>query len=118
LSSLGLDLQYERPILPFLHSILSEAPLAGRSSHRIPQHFREIVPPGTPQERLARFTAETLLFIFETEPRSGLQAAVADELGKRGYVYDEETERWRTPRGQEWDTGKWVEIQPQGVNEM
>jgi hypothetical protein len=109
LSGLGLDLHYDRPILPLLHSVLSEAPLAGHSWHGIPEHYREVAPSRPPQDKVALFSEQTLLFIFETEPRSPLQAMAADELARRGFVFDEEAEKWRTPNRRDWDTERWRE---------
>jgi hypothetical protein len=109
LAGLGLDLRYDRPILPLLHSVLSEAPLAARSWHAVPAAYRAVAPPGPPQDKLALFSEQTLLFIVETEPRTALQALAADELAKRGFAFDDDAERWRTPGRREWDTEHWRE---------
>jgi hypothetical protein len=102
-------------MLPMLHSVLSDAPLAGHSFYPIPECYRDVVRPGGAQEKIAIFTDQTLLFIFETEPRTVMQALVAEELEKRGFVYDEDVEKWRTPSGKEWDPGRWKEIEGQGM---
>jgi CCR4-NOT transcription complex subunit 2 len=117
LASLGLDLNYEKPIVPILHSVLSDSPLAGRSWHPIPECYAKVPAPGLPQDKISLFSEQTLMFIFDTEPRSALQNMAANELIKRGFVYDDESERWRTTEGREWSVELWKEVDAQRADE-
>jgi hypothetical protein len=115
LASLGLDLDYERPLLPLLHSVLSDAPLSSHSKMPIPECYK-VSPPGSPQDKLTSLSGETLIFIFETEARTPLQRLAAEELKRRKYVLDEDTGRWQTPKGGEWNVEEWKETVPQGAD--
>jgi hypothetical protein len=116
IGTLGLDLHCDKPMFPALQSILSDAPLGERSCHPIPDCYRAVVAPVRAQEKTSLFTDQTLLFIFETEPRTAMQLLAADELQRRGFVYDDATEKWRTPRSRVWDAAKWAEVEPQALS--
>jgi hypothetical protein len=117
LAGLGLDLECEGPLLPMLHSVLSEAPLLTNSCHPIPDYYRECPAVGSVEDKQALLTDQTLMFIFETEVRSKLQRIAAEELTKRGFSFDEETGKWFTRTGNEWSIEEWKEIEgaPMGI---
>ena len=111
LASLGLDLQCDKPLLPMLHSVLSEAPLLDKSCLPVPECYTKIENAGEPREKISLFTDQTLMFIFATQTRTPLQAQAAEELQKRGFVFDVENEKWRMPNGNEWSIDEWREIE-------
>jgi hypothetical protein len=113
LATLGIDLNCQRPLLPMLHSVLSDAPLLTYSCHPLPDYYPRACATGLAQDKMAIFSDQTLLFIFETDTKSLLQKAVADELARRGWVFEEETERWISPSGNEWNVNEWKEIEAQ-----
>ena len=117
LTSLGLDLKCQEPLLPLLHSVLSEAPLLDRSRHPIPDCYSKLTQVGKPQEKLSLFSDQTLLFIFYTYPRDQLQIQAANELKNREYVYDAETERWKNHKGCAWSVDQWKELDDVDKNE-
>ena len=111
LASLGLDLQCDKPLLPMLHSVLSDAPLLDKSCLPVPECYTKIETAGEPKEKIGLFTEQTLMFIFATQTRTPLQAQAAEELQKRGYVFDSDSETWRMPNGNEWSVDEWREIE-------
>ena len=111
LASLGLDLQCDKPLLPMLHSVLSDAPLLDKSCLPVPECYTKIETAGEPKEKIGLFTEQTLMFIFATQTRTPLQAQAAEELQKRGYVFDGDSETWRMPNGNEWSVDEWREIE-------
>lgn len=111
LATLGLDLKCQEPLLPMLHSVLSDAPLLEHSCHPTPECYSKILPTGEPQEKISLFTDQTLLFIFYTYTNNPLQIQAADELIKRGITFDEETCEWHPGDGIVWNCDTWKEQQ-------
>lgn len=111
LASLGLDLKCSEPLLPMLHSVLSDAPLLEHSCHPTPECYTKILPTGEPQDKISLFTPQTLFFIFYTYTNNPLQILAADELTKRGYTFDEETCEWHSDPGLVWNCDTWKEQQ-------
>jgi hypothetical protein len=107
LATLGLDLQYNEPLLPMLHSVLSDAPLLDHSCHPIPEYYKKVKVGESPEEKIGLFSDETLLFIFSAEPQTKIQLAAAEELQKRGFTFDDETGKWITETGKEWNVYLW-----------
>ncbi|OHT11320.1 hypothetical protein TRFO_19305 [Tritrichomonas foetus] len=116
LESLGLDLKYQEPLLPMLHSVLSDAPLLDHSKHPMPECYSKIAPAGKPQEKLSLFSPQTLLFIFYTFPRDPLQIQAAAELTRRQYTFDDDTEEWKDPDGNVWAVDQWKEQEDVSTN--
>jgi hypothetical protein len=114
LATLGLDLQCDKPLLPMLHSVLSDAPLLNHSCHPIPESYKKVAVSGMPLEKVKLFSDETLMFIFATEAQTRLQSSAADELTRRGLVFDEERGRWQTQSGREWNMDLWKETEGGG----
>ena len=109
LASLGLDLKCEKPLLPMLHSVLSDAPLLDKSCLPIPECYTK-ANAGDPQEKIGVFSDQTLVFIFETQTGTTMQTLAAEELKKRGFSFDSESGKWRIPSGNEWSVDQWREI--------
>lgn len=101
LEALGLDLKCQEPLLPMLHSVLSDSPLLDHSRHHMPECYSKIQF-GNPSEKLSLFTPNTLLFIFYTYPHDPLQSQAAKELQRRQWQYDEEKEEWKDPDNNTW----------------
>lgn len=111
LEVLGLDLKCKEPLLPMLHSVLSDAPLLDHSKHPIPECYSKIqLGSGNPAERLSLFSPKTLLFIFYTYPHDPLQIQAASELNKRQWTFDEENEEWIDKNGNHWSVDQWREL--------
>jgi hypothetical protein len=111
LSSLGLDLKYQEPLLPLLHSVLSDAPLLDHSVLVSPECYSKIPMLGNPQDKLTMFSDETLMYVFYTFAKDLLQGLAADELVKRGWVYIEDTEEWRNANGLVWNVEQWKALE-------
>ena len=116
LEVLGLDLKCQEPLLPMLHSVLSDAPLLDHSRHPMPECYSKIQA-GNPAEKLSLFTPKTLLFIFYTYPRDPLQIQAAAELIKRQWVFDEENEEWRDQDGNPWSVDQWRELDENQIDD-
>lgn len=110
LGDLGLDLKCQEPLLPMLHSILSDAPLLDKSVLPMPDCYRKIPSLEKPQEKMNMFSKETLMFIFYSMPKTPLQAQAAEELVKHGYTFDEEAGVWKTSNGMIWSVEQWKEV--------
>lgn len=111
LASLGLDLQCDKPLLPMLHSVLSDVPLLDKSCLPVPECYTKIEAAGDPREQIGLFSEQTLMFIFATQTKTPLQAQAAEELQKRGFSYDADSETWHMPNGNEWSVNEWREIE-------
>jgi hypothetical protein len=61
---------------------------------------------------MAHFTTKTLVFIFEV--RSPLQAQAAEELARRGWVFDPKTGRFQAAGGNEWSLEQWKAVAREG----
>jgi hypothetical protein len=59
----------------------------------MPDSYPRACAAGLVQDKMAIFSDQMLLFIFETDTKSLLQRAVADELTRRGWVFEDDTER-------------------------
>ncbi|KAH0786482.1 NOT2/NOT3/NOT5 domain-containing protein [Histomonas meleagridis] len=116
LSTLGLDLKCQEPLLPMLHSVLSDAPLLDHSCYPIPECYAKVSPAGKPEEKISLFSDQTLLFIFYTHPNSELQEKAANKLIKKGYKYSPENEEWTTPDGYQWNLEQWKEVEETQTN--
>lgn len=116
LEVLGLDLKCQEPLLPMLHSVLSDAPLLDHSRHPMPECYSKIQC-GKPSDKLSLFTPQTLLFIFYTYPRDPLQTQAATELQRRQWKYDQDTDKWNDQDGNPWSVDQW-EIEDNQTNEL
>jgi hypothetical protein len=114
LGTLGLDLKYQEPLLPLLHSVLSDAPLLDHSVLVSPECYSKIPAIGSPQDKFTMFSDETLLYIFYTCVRDALQGLAADELVKRGWCYNDDTEEWRNGGGLVWNVEHWRALETNG----
>lgn len=110
LEVLGLDLKCHKPLLPMLHSVLSDAPLLDHSQHPMPECYSKIQC-GEPSDKLSLFSSQTLLFIFYTYPCDPLQSQAASELQRRQWQFDEELEEWKDQDGNTWSADKWREFE-------
>ncbi|KAK8833843.1 transcriptional regulator [Tritrichomonas musculus] len=116
LEVLGLDLKCQEPLLPMLHSVLSDAPLLDHSRHPMPECYSKIQS-GKPIEKISLFSPQTLLFIFYTYPRDPLQVQAAAELIRRNWMFDE-VEGWRDQDGNTWSVDQWRESEEIQGNEL
>lgn len=108
LSSLGIDLETDQPLLPLIHSMLSDYPMFQNSRMEFPKSYKNIQPP--PSDKMWSLTEETLLLIFFTQP-GPQQAQAANELiNKFHYTWDNEHSVWKLPTGATWDVDKWMQI--------
>jgi len=116
LFSLGLDLKREEPLLPLLHSVLSDAPLLNHSCYNIPESYPKDPPKVGQLGMMGLYSDQTLLFIFYTKPQNELQTAAAGELNSRGYTYDSERRVWSNKDQSEWDVDQWKFVESQKGN--
>jgi hypothetical protein len=117
LSTLGIDLNYDRPLLPMLHSVLSEAPLLGNSSCPIPDWYGAMEAPGSLEVKILVFPEPTLIFLFETGAGTEVQKLASAELIRRGYVFEDDTAQWIAANGNEWDVDAWKEVEAPAARE-
>lgn len=117
LEVLGLDLKCQEPLLPMLHSVLSDAPLLDHSRHPMPECYSKIQC-GDPSDKLSLFSSQTLLFIFYTYPHDPLQNQAATELQRRQWQFNEETEEWKDQDENVWSVDKWRESEENQGNEL
>lgn len=113
LNALGLNLNKEEPLLPMLHSVLSDAPLLNNSCYPMPKSYTAFAKTEDPTESIQMFSAPILLFIFYTQMHTEMQTAASNELMKRGFSYDEEKGSWSNPEGAEWDINQWKFAEPE-----
>lgn len=119
LEDLGLDLKCREPLLPMLHSVLSDMPLLDHSRHPIPECYSKIqLGSDNPAKKLSLFSPKTLLFIFYTYPHDPLQIQAATELTKRKWLFDEENEEWIDQNGDHWSVEKWMELDENQENQL
>lgn len=118
LEVLGLDLKCQEPLLPMLHSVLSNAPLLDHSKYPTPESYSSVNQPGNPIEKVALFPPATLLFIFYTCPHDPLQVQAAQELLRRQWTYDDENEEWRDPDGNPWSISQWKKTEENQEGEI
>lgn len=111
LEGLGLDLKCQEPLLPMLHSVLSNAPLLDHSRYPTPECYSKIQQNDKASDKISLFPPQTLLFIFYTYPRDPLQIQAAQELIDRKWIYDEELEEWRDPDRNVWSVDQWKAIE-------
>lgn len=107
LNNLGLNLSKEEPLLPMLHSVLSDAPLLNNSSYPMPKSYVAIEKAENPADKTGLFSDSILLFIFYTQVGTEAQQSAYTELTKRGYSFDEEKCSWSNTEGAEWDVNQW-----------
>ncbi|EAY10249.1 hypothetical protein TVAG_046710 [Trichomonas vaginalis G3] len=107
LYSLGLNLNKEEPLLPMLHSVLSDAPLLNNSCYPMPKSYAALERSENPIEKINLFSDSILLFIFYTQSQTDMQTAASNELIRRGFQYDEEKCTWSNSEGAEWDINQW-----------
>ena len=111
LNSLGIDLNEKEPMLPMLHSVLSDAPLSSHSVYPTPSSYSSLSTNEDPTEKMNLFSIQILFFIFYTQVKTDMQVAAAEELIKRGYSYDEDKGTWSNTDGSEWDVNQWKLIE-------
>ena len=107
LNSLGIDLNEKEPMLPMLHSVLSDAPLSSHSVYPTPSSYSSLSTNEDPTEKMNLFSDQILFFIFYTQVKSDMQVAAANELIRRAFTYDEDKGTWSNSEGYEWDVNQW-----------
>ena len=112
LFSLGINMKEKEPMLPMLHSVLSDAPLSSHSVYPTPKSYADLSTNEDPVAKIGLFKDQILFFIFYTQPKTEMQAAAYKELEDRGYSYDEDKGIWLNSDGAEWDVNQWKLIEP------
>merc|ERR1719219_2010588 len=100
----GLDLNSNEVLYPTFTSPWSDRDGSGayaRRRHHRERHFElpkcyYVQPPALKTSHLAKFTLETLFYIFYNMPRDTLQVYAAKELVNRHWIYYKKTRIWIT----------------------
>lgn len=103
ITSLGIDFESDKPILPYLKSIVSDLPFGSSTTYRIPASFNFKQPQSL--NPFIKFASdETLLYIFYSQPRSQQQVDAANELKSRNYTFNQ---FWENKEGVIFDPQSW-----------
>ncbi|KEH39407.1 probable NOT transcription complex subunit VIP2 isoform X3 [Medicago truncatula] len=94
LTTLGLNLNSSENLHKTFGSPWSEEPAKGDPEFSVLQCYYAKPPPALHQGYFAKFTLETLFYIFYSMPKDEAQLYAANELYKRGWFYHKEHRMW------------------------
>jgi len=93
LTTLGLNLNSSEVLYATFHSPCLDVPTRSEPDYVLPFPYY-MQPPALKTSHLAKFTLETLFYIFYSMPRDTLQVFSAKELYKREWRYHKELKLW------------------------
>ncbi|XP_022893951.1 probable NOT transcription complex subunit VIP2 [Olea europaea var. sylvestris] len=96
LTSLGLNLNSSETIHKKFASPWSDEPARGEPEYSVPECYYAKPPPPVNQSYFARFSQETLFYIFYSMPKDRAQLFAANELYTRGWFYHKDLRLWFT----------------------
>jgi len=112
LTTLGLNLNSPECLYATFASPWSDTPAGKDPEFHLPQCYY-MNPPQLKTAHLARFSLETLFYIFFNMPRDTLQAYAAAELYNRGWRYhQEELKTWFLLQKEDGQTSRWICFDP------
>ncbi|KAM6595727.1 probable NOT transcription complex subunit VIP2 isoform X1 [Cannabis sativa] len=94
LTTLGLNLNSTENLHKTFGSPWSDEPAKGDPEFNVPQCYYAKQPPSLHQGYFAKFTVETLFYIFYSMPKDEAQLYAANELYNRGWFYHKEHRLW------------------------
>ncbi|KAL5579762.1 hypothetical protein UlMin_015707 [Ulmus minor] len=94
LTTLGLNLNSTENLHKTFGSPWSDEPAKGDPEFNVPQCYYAKQPPQLHQGYFAKFTVETLFYIFYSMPKDEAQLYAANELYNRGWFYHKEHRLW------------------------
>ncbi|KAF8010671.1 hypothetical protein BT93_J1350 [Corymbia citriodora subsp. variegata] len=94
LTTLGLNLNSSEDLHKTFGSPWSDEPAKGDPEFSVPQCYYSKQPPTLHQGYFAKFSVETLFYIFYSMPKDEAQLYAANELYNRGWVYHRELRLW------------------------
>ncbi|CAK8536159.1 unnamed protein product [Lathyrus sativus] len=94
LTTLGLNLNSSENLHKTFGSPWSEEPAKGDPEFSVLQCYYAKPPPALHQGYFAKFTLDTLFYIFYSMPKDEAQLYAANELYKRGWFYHKEHRMW------------------------
>ncbi|CAN1283117.1 Probable NOT transcription complex subunit VIP2 (Fragment) [Linum perenne] len=94
LTTLGLNLNSAENLHKTFGSPWSDEPAKGDPEFSVPQCYYAKQPPTLHQGYFAKFTLDTLFYIFYSMPKDEAQLYAANELYNRGWIYHKEQRVW------------------------
>ncbi|XP_021912556.1 probable NOT transcription complex subunit VIP2 isoform X2 [Carica papaya] len=94
LTTLGLNLNSTDNLHKTFGSPWSDEPAKGDPEFSVPQCYYAKQPPALHQGYFAKFTVDTLFYIFYSMPKDEAQLYAANELYNRGWFYHKEHRLW------------------------
>ncbi|KAL5579773.1 hypothetical protein UlMin_012215 [Ulmus minor] len=94
LTTLGLNLNSQENLHKAFGSPWSDEPAKGDPEFSVPQCYYAKQPPQLHQGYFAKFTVETLFYIFYSMPKDEAQLYAAKELYNRGWFYHKDHRLW------------------------
>jgi hypothetical protein len=96
LTSLGLNLNSAELLHATFASPWADAPARKETDFTLPACYY-IAPPTLKTSHLAKFTNETLFYVFYNMPRDQMQVLASKELYNRGWKYHKQLQLWFKP---------------------
>mmetsp|Transcript_3496 Transcript_3496/g.4054 ORF Transcript_3496/g.4054 Transcript_3496/m.4054 type:complete len:472 (+) Transcript_3496:51-1466(+) len=93
LTMLGINLNTGEKLYTYFASPFSESPATKEPHYQLPMCYY-MQPPTIKTGHMAKFTLETLFYLFYTMPKDIMQACTAQELYSRDWKYHAELKRW------------------------